>query len=222
MMVGMQTGHGVQRDASVLEGVLERVTFANPETGYTIARIDPGRGRSGPDLITAVGPLLGAQVGESLRMRGRWTSHPKYGKQFEVHAYNTVLPATVQGIQRCLGSGLIKGTGPVMAERMISHVPAVYLPPFYIAERSLAAALLRLLATRADRLAAFSDVDWDKALAWLRSRTGAAARARAGRSRQARADVAGGGADRARSGDHPPASAAAAGRRALVRRHIAA
>jgi hypothetical protein len=57
---------------------------ANPETGYTIARIDPGRG---PDLVTAVGPLLGAQVGESLRMRGRWTSHPQYGKQFEVFSY---------------------------------------------------------------------------------------------------------------------------------------
>jgi exodeoxyribonuclease V alpha subunit len=65
------------RDTAVLDGVLERVTFANPETGYTIARIDPGRG--GPDLITAVGPLLGAQVGESLRMRGRWTRTPDIG-----------------------------------------------------------------------------------------------------------------------------------------------
>ena len=61
--------------------------------------------------------MLGAQVGESLRMRGRWASHPKYGKQFEVFSYSTVLPATVQGIQRYLGSGLIKGIGPVMAER---------------------------------------------------------------------------------------------------------
>src|SRR5438105_8570194 len=108
----------VKHDSSVLEGVLERVTFANPETGYTIARIDPGRG---PDLVTAVGPLLGAQVGESLRMRGRWTSHPKYGRQFEVFSYTTVLPATAAGIQRYLGSGLIKGIGPVMAERMVAH-----------------------------------------------------------------------------------------------------
>jgi len=212
-------------------------------------------------------------------MRGRWTSHPKYGKQFEVHSYTTVLPATVQGIQRYLGSGLIKGIGPVMAERMVGHfgvdimhiiddepgrlievnglgpkrtamiaadsperikagladtlseaaddgpcflpapnliadaakilevpteliapcldeltvaegviresvpaagqaaaapqVPAVYLPPFFTAERSLASALLRLLAARGDRLAAFGNVDWDKALSWLRSRTGA-------------------------------------------------
>jgi ATP-dependent exoDNAse (exonuclease V) alpha subunit len=63
-------------------------------------------------------------VGESLRMRGRWTSHPKYGKQFEVFSYRTVLPATVQGIQRYLGSGLIKGIGAVMAERMVKHFGA--------------------------------------------------------------------------------------------------
>ncbi len=340
----MSAGPGINREASVLEGALERITYANPETGYTIARIDSGRG---PDLITAVGPLLGAQVGEWLRMRGRWTSHPKYGKQFEVFSYATVLPATVQGIQRYLGSGLIKGIGPVMAERMVGHfgvdimhiieefperlievdglgpkrtamitaawaeqkaikevmvflqgvgvstslairiykkygdksvdvvraepyrlasdvwgigfktadtiaasvgiardsperikaglaytlseaaddghcylpapnliadaakilevptemiapcldelaavegvvreelppvaedsppVPAVYLPPFYQAERSVAAALLRLLSASADRLAGFASVDWDKALGWLRERTGA-------------------------------------------------
>jgi len=104
---------------SVLEAVLERVTYANEETGYTIARVAPPRG--GSDLLTVVGPLLGAQVGESLRMSGRWTNHPRYGRQFEVRSYATVLPATIQGIQRYLGSGLIKGIGPVMAERMVAH-----------------------------------------------------------------------------------------------------
>jgi exodeoxyribonuclease V alpha subunit len=104
--------------AAVLDGVLERVTFANPETGYTIARITPERG--GAELVTAVGPLLGAQIGEFLRLRGRWSSHPRYGRQFEVYSYATVLPATV-GIQKYPGSGLIKGIGPVMAERMVAH-----------------------------------------------------------------------------------------------------
>jgi len=109
-------------DGAVLDGVLERVTFANPETGYTIARIAPGRGSGvGAELVTAVGPLLGAQVGEFLRLRGRWSSHPRYGRQFEVHSYTTVLPATAAGIQRYLGSGLIKGIGPVIAERMVAH-----------------------------------------------------------------------------------------------------
>jgi exodeoxyribonuclease V alpha subunit len=70
------------------------------------------------------GPLLGAQVGESLRLTGRWSSHPRYGRQFQVHSYTTVLPATIQGIRRYLGSGLIKGIGPVMAERMVAHFGA--------------------------------------------------------------------------------------------------
>jgi exodeoxyribonuclease V alpha subunit len=104
---------------SVLEGVLERITYANEETGYTIARV--ATERTGPDLLTVVGPLLGAQVGESLRLTGRWSSHPKYGKQFQVHSYTTVLPATIQGIRRYLGSGLIKAIGPMTAERMVAH-----------------------------------------------------------------------------------------------------
>jgi exodeoxyribonuclease V alpha subunit len=117
-------------DVAVLDGVLERVTFSNPETGYTIARVAPDRGTGrGPvsastELVTVVGSLLGAQVGESLRLRGRWTSHVKYGRQFEAHSYTTVLPATEQGIRRYLGSGMIKGIGPVMAERMVSHFGA--------------------------------------------------------------------------------------------------
>src|SRR3984957_15284492 len=107
-----------QGGGAVLDGVLERVTFANPETGYTIRPIAPERGA---ELVPAVGPLLGAQIGEFLRLRGRWSAHPRYGRQFEVHSYATVLPATAAGIQKYLGSGLIKGIGPVMAARMVAH-----------------------------------------------------------------------------------------------------
>ncbi|PZG07859.1 SF1B family DNA helicase RecD2 [Nonomuraea aridisoli] len=114
MKPGVDDAHG-----SSLDAVLERVTYANEETGYTIARV--ATERSGSELLTVVGPLLGAQVGESLRLRGRWTSHPRYGRQFEVWSYTTVLPATVQGIRRYLGSGLIKGIGPKMAERIVDH-----------------------------------------------------------------------------------------------------
>ncbi|MFI6682423.1 ATP-dependent RecD-like DNA helicase [Streptomyces sp. NPDC050485] len=105
--------------AAVLEGVLERITYANEESGYTVARVDTGRG--GGDLLTVVGSLLGAQPGESLRMEGRWGSHPQYGKQFTVENYTTVLPATIQGIRRYLGSGLIKGIGPRIADRITEH-----------------------------------------------------------------------------------------------------
>ncbi|WP_344907622.1 SF1B family DNA helicase RecD2 [Actinomadura meridiana] len=102
-----------------LDAVLERITYANEETGYTVARV--ATAKSGADLLTVVGALLGAQVGESLRLVGRWRSHPKYGRQFEVESYSTVLPATIQGIRRYLGSGMIKGIGPVMADRMVEH-----------------------------------------------------------------------------------------------------
>jgi len=104
---------------AVVEGMLERITFVAEETGYTIARL--ATERSGADLLTVVGSLLGVQVGESLRLVGRWGSHPRYGRQFQVHSFTTVLPATIQGVRRYLGSGMIKGIGPMMAERMVDH-----------------------------------------------------------------------------------------------------
>ncbi|GAA2784688.1 ATP-dependent RecD-like DNA helicase [Kitasatospora sp. CM 4170] len=107
------------RQLAQVEGVLERITYANEETGYTVARVDTGRGVN--DLLTVVGALLGAQPGESLRLHGRWGSHPQYGRQFVVENYTTVLPATVQGIRRYLGSGLIKGIGPRFAERIVER-----------------------------------------------------------------------------------------------------
>ncbi|MGW2985091.1 SF1B family DNA helicase RecD2 [Streptomyces goshikiensis] len=112
------TTNGVVQQA-VVEGVLERITYANEESGYTVARVDTGRGSG--DLLTVVGALLGAQPGESLRMEGRWGSHPQYGRQFTVENYSTLLPATIQGIRRYLGSGLIKGIGPKIADRIVEH-----------------------------------------------------------------------------------------------------
>jgi exodeoxyribonuclease V alpha subunit len=107
---------------ATLEATLERITYANEETGYTVARVSARASASGSELLTIVGNLLGAQPGESLRLQGRWKSHPQYGRQFEVASYTTVLPATLQGIRRYLGSGLIKGIGPKMAERIVGHL----------------------------------------------------------------------------------------------------
>jgi exodeoxyribonuclease V alpha subunit len=115
-MVGVSTA--ARPHLATLDAVLERLTYVNEETGYTVARVATGRGS---DLLTVVGALLGAQPGESLRLVGRWSSHPKFGRQFEVDSYTTVLPATIQGIQRYLGSGLVKGIGPVFAERIVAH-----------------------------------------------------------------------------------------------------
>src|SRR5215211_6355304 len=100
---------------AVLNGVLEHITYTNEDTGYTVARVAGDRG----DPVTVVGPLLGAQAGEHLHLEGRWRNHPLYGRQFEVRSYRAVLPATVQGIRRYLGSGLIRGIGPKMAERIV-------------------------------------------------------------------------------------------------------
>ncbi|MGY1793031.1 ATP-dependent RecD-like DNA helicase [Geodermatophilus sp. SYSU D00525] len=109
------------RTGAVLEATLERITFANAQTGYTVARVDTGRGG---DLVTVVGSLLGAQPGETLQLRGRWGAHPQYGRQFQVDDYTTVLPATVQGIRRYLGSGLVKGIGPRLAAQIVDHFGA--------------------------------------------------------------------------------------------------
>ncbi|MBN1259711.1 MAG: ATP-dependent RecD-like DNA helicase, partial [Anaerolineae bacterium] len=101
-----------------LEGTLERLTFQNEENGYTVAKLIP-RGKSYE--ITVVGTLTGVNVGESLLLRGVWTSHPRYGRQFEVRSYTVQLPATLEGIRKYLGSGLIKGIGPVNAGNIVDY-----------------------------------------------------------------------------------------------------
>jgi exodeoxyribonuclease V alpha subunit len=101
-----------------LEGVLERLTFHNEENGYTVARLIP----TGKNYeVTVVGILAGVNVGESLRLFGLWTTHPQYGRQFEVRTYTVHHPATVEGIRKYLGSGLIKGIGPATANRIVEY-----------------------------------------------------------------------------------------------------
>ncbi len=101
-----------------LEGTLERLTYQNEENGYTVARVVP-KGKTYE--ITVVGNLTGVNVGESLRLMGLWITHPQYGKQFEVRTYTVQYPATIEGIRKYLGSGLIKGIGPVNAGRIVDH-----------------------------------------------------------------------------------------------------
>ena len=103
---------------ATLEATLERITYANEDNGYIVAKVDTGRGG---ELVTVVGSLLGARPGEALRLRGKWGSHPQYGRQFQVEDFTTVLPATVQGVRRYLGSGLIKGIGPKLADSIVEH-----------------------------------------------------------------------------------------------------
>jgi exodeoxyribonuclease V alpha subunit len=99
-----------------LSGQIEKITFANEENGFTIARLKvPGR----HEPVTVVGTLMAPMPGEILDMRGEWSDHPRFGRQFKVREYKTRVPATVYGIRKYLGSGMIKGLGPVMAGRIV-------------------------------------------------------------------------------------------------------
>jgi exodeoxyribonuclease V alpha subunit len=101
----------------VLEGTLERVVYANEENAWSVVRLAVAGAR---EPVTAVGNLLGVQPGESLRLTGAWIDDPRHGRQFRVASYATVVPATVKGIERYLGSGLIRGIGRVMAARLVA------------------------------------------------------------------------------------------------------
>ena len=103
---------------SLLEGTLELITYHNEETGYTVAKLTP-RGRD--YRVTVVGRMVGVNIGSSVKLWGRWSTHAQYGRQFAVDDYAEVLPATVEGIRKYLGSGLIKGVGPVTADRIVGY-----------------------------------------------------------------------------------------------------
>ena len=101
-----------------LNGQIERITYSNEENGYTIAKMKT-QGRGG--LVTIVGTLFGVSPGEVLQVSGYWDSHPRYGEQFKVVSFRSLLPATTKGIEKYLGSGMIKGIGPVTAKRLVSQ-----------------------------------------------------------------------------------------------------
>ncbi|MFB3818040.1 MAG: ATP-dependent RecD-like DNA helicase [Candidatus Methylomirabilales bacterium] len=102
---------------ATLEGSVARITYVSEESQYVVARLDVA-GR--PDPVTIVGTVLSLTPGETLRVHGRWSHHPKYGEQFKVERYEPVIPATLAGIQRYLGSGMIKGIGRGLADRLVT------------------------------------------------------------------------------------------------------
>ena len=103
---------------SSLTGVIERITFHSEESGYTVARLNTGNVKQ---LTTIVGSFANIQAGQTLQLQGTWTEHPQYGSQFQVVKYKETKPATLTGIEKYLGSGLIKGVGPVTAKRIVKH-----------------------------------------------------------------------------------------------------
>ncbi|MFW6216794.1 MAG: ATP-dependent RecD-like DNA helicase [Desulfohalobiaceae bacterium] len=102
-----------------LQGQIERVTYTNEENAYTVAKVKVSGYR---DLVTVIGNIPSPQAGQILKMKGEWANHPKYGEQFKTVYCECSVPATSAGIQRYLGSGLIKGIGPVMAKRIVAKL----------------------------------------------------------------------------------------------------
>lgn len=99
-----------------LQGQIERITYINEENGYTVAKV---KVYNRNDLVTVVGNILSPTPGEVIKMKGEWVNNPKYGEQFKVVHYKSLVPASVSGIEKYLGSGLIKGIGPIMAKRIV-------------------------------------------------------------------------------------------------------
>ena len=101
-----------------ITGVVERLTFYSAESGYTVARLTRPRST---ELTTIVGSFANIQPGQTLQLTGFWRDHPQFGPQFQVINYQETKPATLTGIEKYLGSGLIKGVGPVTAKRIVAH-----------------------------------------------------------------------------------------------------
>lgn len=101
-----------------LRGLVERVTYHNPENGYTVAKLAVA---GQPELVTVIGHFGSLSAGEAVRVAGSWGTHPQHGAQFKAASYEVEKPATLVGIEKYLGSGLIKGVGPKTAKRLVKH-----------------------------------------------------------------------------------------------------
>jgi exodeoxyribonuclease V alpha subunit len=101
---------------SVIHGLLERISFHNEENDFVVAKL---REKDKRELTTIVGNLSGINPGESLKLTGNWVHNKKFGEQFQVETFEVTVPATLVGIQKYLASGLIKGIGPIMSERIV-------------------------------------------------------------------------------------------------------
>jgi exodeoxyribonuclease V alpha subunit len=101
----------------VLEGEIERLTFSSEQTGFSVLRLRTNNN----ERVTVVGNLVSVSPGERLRIQGTWMTHPRFGKQFRAEQYTSIQPTSEEAMKKYLESGLIRGIGPVMAERIIEH-----------------------------------------------------------------------------------------------------
>ena len=105
-----------------LRCVVERITYQNPQNGYSVIKC---RAKGYSDLVTVVGSMPDVHVGSVLQLGGSWRVDAKYGRQFSMETFEETLPATVYGIEKYLGSGLIKGIGPKFAKRSYRNLARI-------------------------------------------------------------------------------------------------
>ena len=105
-------------DTATLTGVLERIIFFNDENAYCIAEVSDSKTNK---KITITGTLPNVQCGETLSLKGEWIEHEKHGKQFKVGTFSTELPASIYGIKKYLGSGLVRGIGKSYAKKIVDY-----------------------------------------------------------------------------------------------------
>ena len=103
-------------DRDVLAGPVERVTFHNPENGFCVLRT---RARGHRDLVTVVGHAATVAPGEWITASGEWVNDRTHGQQFKARFIRTAAPSSVEGIEKYLGSGMIRGIGPVYARKLV-------------------------------------------------------------------------------------------------------
>jgi exodeoxyribonuclease V alpha subunit len=103
-------------ERSTLQGKVSRITFQDPQGRFTVARLET----DGSASVTVVGELFPLSEGEEVKVSGLWRVHPRYGLQFQAERWEKVEPATLEGIEGYLGSGLIKGIGPAYARRLVA------------------------------------------------------------------------------------------------------
>ena len=107
------------KNTTAIQGRIVRITFQNPENGYTVAKLQVA-GR--PGLLSVVGPMPGVVEGQEVEVEGREVLHPKFGPQVEVESVEVRQPSDDQGVRRYLASGLITGVGPKLADRLVDHL----------------------------------------------------------------------------------------------------
>lgn len=116
---------------AILRGVVEHITYQNPENGWTLMKV---KVKDYKDLVTLTGFMLVLPIGSVLLCEGNWKVDARFGQQFVVETWEEVMPATIYGIEKYLGSGIVKGIGPVYARSIVKRFG---LETLYVIENNI-------------------------------------------------------------------------------------